>query len=211
VLAAVRERASEVHDRLSHQHDVFVVEFVGSTGGGKTALAERLLDRWDGRVGVICGDVAGEDDARRYREHGVPVVNVTTGRECHLDPQRVDDALDALSLDDLDTLVIENVGNMVCPADFPLGATVRVLVVSPTEGDDVVRKHPLLFQSVDAAVVNKVDIADAVGADTDRMVADAAEVAPDLPVFRTSVETGRGIEDLAGMLHTRRAHDPHSV
>ena len=209
VLAAVRERAREVHARLGHQHDVCAVEFVGSTGGGKTALAERLIDRWDCRVGVICGDVAGEDDARRYREHGVPVVNVTTGRECHLDPQRIDDALDTLDLEDLDTLVIENVGNMVCPADFPLGATVRLLVVSPTEGDDVVRKHPLLFQSVDAAVVNKVDIADAVGADTDRMVADAAEVAPDLPVFRTSVETGRGIENLAAMLQTHREHGHH--
>jgi hydrogenase nickel incorporation protein HypB len=207
ILGAVRDRAREVHGRLAHDHGVFAVEFVGSTGGGKTALAERLIDRWDGRVGVVCGDVAGEDDARRYREHGVSVANVTTGKDCHLDPARVDDALDSFDLGALDTLVVENVGNMVCPADFPLGATVRVLVVSPTEGDDVVRKHPLLFQAVDAAVVNKVDIADAVGADVDRMVADATEVAPDLSVIRTSAETGRGIDDLAAMLHRQRGHD----
>jgi hydrogenase nickel incorporation protein HypB len=204
VLAAIREQAGAVHERLAHDHDVFAVELVGSTGGGKTALGEALIERFEGDVGVICGDVAGEDDARRYRAHGVPVANVTTGKDCHLDPNRIDGALEEFDLDALDTLLIENVGNMVCPADFPLGANVRLLVVSPTEGDDVVRKHPLLFQAVDAAVCNKVDIADAVGADIDRMVADAGEIAPELPVFRTSVETGRGIDDLAGMLRERR-------
>ena len=107
--------------------------------------------------------------------------------------------------------MIENVGNMVCPADFPLGASVRLLVVSPTEGDDVVRKHPLLFQAVDAVAVNKVDIASAVGADVDRMCRDAAEVAPDLPVVRTSATTGRGLGDLTELLAARRGthHEGH--
>lgn len=206
VLAAVRESARGVHGRLAHDHGVFAVEFVGATGSGKTALIERLLERHgtDG-VAVVAGDVAGTDDADRLREHGVPVVDVTTGRDCHLDPERLDRALDRLDLGSLERLYVENVGNMVCPADFPLGAHVRTVVVSPTEGDDVVRKHPMLFQTCDAAVVNKTDVADAVGADVDAMVADAERIAPELPVLRTSARTGRGLDDLAALLERRRA------
>lgn len=202
VLEAVRESAREVHERLAHEHDVFAVELLGATGSGKTALVEWLVEHApaQGRVGVIAGDVAGRDDADRYRAHGVEVVNVTTGKDCHLDPSRVDDALDEFDLDRLDTLYIENVGNMVCPADFPLGAAVRAVVVSPTEGDDVVRKHPLVFGACDAAVINKTDLADAVGADVDVMAEDVATVAPDLPVVRTSAETGAGLPALGSLL-----------
>jgi hydrogenase nickel incorporation protein HypB len=211
VLAAIESEADEVHQRLVHDRDVFAVELLGSTGSGKTELVERLLERHDragDRVGVVCGDVAGEDDARRYRAHGVPVVNVTTGKDCHLDPATVDGALDEFDLSELDRLYVENVGNMVCPADFPLGASVRALVVSPTEGDDVVRKHPLLFQTCDAVVVNKVDVADAVGADVERMVSDAREIAPETPVFRTVASADR-IGDFAAHLDHRRG-DPHT-
>ena len=212
VLEAIRDEAAGVHERLDHDHGVFTVELLGSTGGGKTALGEALIERLDGRVGVVCGDVAGDDDAERYRDHGVPVANVSTGKECHLDPGRVDDALDVFDLSALDVLLVENVGNMVCPADFPLGASVRLLAVSPTEGDDVVRKHPLLFQAADAVALNKVDIADAVGADVDRMAADVEDIAPDLPVVRTSAETGTGVERLVALLaDSRGSHDDAEV
>jgi|GEM_PF-44202 len=207
VLAQFREQARELHEQLVHEQGIFVAEFLGATGSGKTRLIERLIERAPAEesIGVIVGDVAGDDDARRYRELGVQVSSVTTGKECHLDPSLVEDALEPLDLDALDTLYVENVGNMVCPADFPLGAQLRVLVVSTTEGDDVVRKHPLLVQAVDAAVVNKVDVAAAVGSDVDRMVADVAEVAPELPVFRTSAEAGDGLEDLDAALAAVRA------
>ncbi|WP_258560358.1 hydrogenase nickel incorporation protein HypB [Halorhabdus salina] len=142
----------------------------------------------------------GEDDATRFRELGVSVANVNTGKECHLDPGLVEDALADLDLDALDTLYIENVGNMVCPSDFPLGAQARVLVVSSTEGDDVVRKHPLLFQACDAAVSNKVDIAKAVNADLDLMESDVAEIAPEMPTVRTSAEYGDGVDNLSAFL-----------
>jgi hydrogenase nickel incorporation protein HypB len=216
VLAAVRASAGAVHERLGHDHDVFAVELLGATGAGKTALVESLLAAGeDGvfagdRVGVLTSDVAGSDDADRLRDHGVPVVNVTTGRDCHLDPERVDDALDDFDLGRLDVLLVENVGNMVCPADFPLGTDVRAVVVSPTEGDDVVRKHPMLFQVCDVAVVNKVDVADAVGADVDTMVADVDHVAPDTRVVRTSAETGEGIDDLAAWLDEQRHGQAHA-
>jgi hydrogenase nickel incorporation protein HypB len=202
VLARYRERASEVHERVVHDHGVSCIEFLGSTGSGKTTLLERLVERRpaDERVGAIVGDVAGDDDARRLEACGVDVVNVNTGKECHLDASLVADAVDELDLETLDRLYIENVGNMVCPADFPLGAEARVLVVSTTEGDDVVRKHPLLFQSCDAAVVNKTDIADAVGADTDRMRTDITEVAPDMEVFETNARDGSGTDRLTEYL-----------
>ncbi|MFC7019347.1 MULTISPECIES: hydrogenase nickel incorporation protein HypB [Haloarcula] len=216
VLAAVRETAGDVHERLGHDHDVFAVELLGATGAGKTALLESLLGD-EGptpfageRVGVVTGDVAGTDDADRLRALDVPVVNVTTGRDCHLDPERVDSALDDFDLDRLDVLVVENVGNMVCPADFPLGTDVRAVVVSPTEGDDVVRKHPLLFQVCDVAVLNKGDVAAAVGADVQRMADDVDHVAPETPVVRTSAETGAGIDELSAWLVDRRRERVHS-
>ena len=211
VLAAVRERAGEIHERLAHDHGVYAVEFAGSTGGGKTLLLERLIERApeDERIGVVVGDVAGEDDARRLREHGVAVANVNTGKECHLDPTLVSDSLESFDLEALDTLYLENVGNMVCPADFPLGTTRRVLVVSTTEGDDVVRKHPMLVQTADAVVINKVDLAEAVGTDIDRIRADVDDVAPETQVFETDARSGEGIDALAAELEDGRDHHHH--
>lgn len=204
VLAAFREQAGDLHHELVHDRGIYVVELLGATGAGKTRLLEGLLERLpeDERVGVIVGDVAGDDDARRLRAQGVDVTTVNTGKECHLDPALVDEATDAFDLSELDRLYIENVGNMVCPADFPLGAQARVIVVSTTEGDDVVRKHPLLFQACDAAVLNKTDVAAAVDADVDRMVADVEGIAPEMPVFRTSAKTGTGVQNLADFLET---------
>ena len=211
VLAQYREQARALHERLVHDHDVSIVEFLGATGSGKTTLIEHLIERApaDESIGVVVGDVAGDDDARRFRTHGVDVANVTTGKECHLDPGLLGDALADLDLDALDRLYVENVGNMVCPADFPLGAQARVLVVSTTEGDDVVRKHPLLFEACDAAVINKVDIADTVGADIDRMESDIADVAPEMDVFRTNGRDGDGLDAVASFLTDVRAagHD----
>lgn len=212
ILAQFAEQAEDLHERVVHEHGLFVAEFLGATGAGKTRLIERLIERApeDETIGVIVGDVAGEDDATRFRERGAQVANVNTGKECHLDPEFVERGLSELNLEALDTLYIENVGNMVCPADFPLGAQARVLVVSTTEGDDVVRKHPLLFQACDATVINKTDIADAVGSDLDLMESDVDDIAPEMPVFRTDAEHGDGVDDLLAFLDERghaHAHD----
>ncbi|MFW5900319.1 MAG: hydrogenase nickel incorporation protein HypB [Halodesulfurarchaeum sp.] len=206
VLAAIRERAGELHETLVHDHGVFTVEFVGSTGGGKTRLIEELLERAPAEetIGAIVGDVAGEDDATRLREYGIQVENINTGKECHLDPDGVGSVLTDFDLHVLETLYVENVGNMVCPADFPLGASLRILVVSTTEGDDVVAKHPLLVQSVDAAVINKTDLAAAVGTDLDRLRDDIDRAAPDLPVFETNAKDGVGVDALRTFLESHR-------
>lgn len=210
VLASFRRQAERLHERVVHDHGVFVCEFLGATGSGKTRLLERLIERGPESedIGVVVGDVAGDDDARRFRRRGVDVADVTTGKECHLDPGLVQEALEDLDVAGLDTLYIENVGNMVCPADFPLGAQLRVLVVSTTEGDDVVRKHPRLFQVSDVAAINKVDVAEAVDADADRMVGDVERVAPSMEVVRTSAKTGVGVEALEHLLakHREQGH-----
>ncbi|AXR80002.1 hydrogenase nickel incorporation protein HypB [Natrarchaeobaculum sulfurireducens] len=208
VLEAVRARAGEVHETLSHDNDVFCIEFAGSTGGGKTMLIERLIERAsdDETIGAVVGDVAGKDDATRLRSHGVQVENINTGKECHLDPTLVSQALEQFVLEELDTLYLENVGNMVCPADFPLGANRRVLVVSTTEGDDVVRKHPMLVQTADVVVINKIDVAEVVGTDVARIRKDIENVAPETPVFETDAKGNVGIDEFASALEADHGH-----
>lgn len=180
-------------------HGVLAVDLLGAIGSGKTALVERLaplLAKRGLRAGAIAGDVFGDDDYRRITALGIPAVNANTGKECHLDAHLVDHALDDLDLGELDVLFIENVGNMVCPTDFALGAAKRVVVVSSTEGDDVVNKHPMMFRSCSIGVINKVDLAPLVGADLDRMERDMRRYNPAIQVFRTNLRAGGGVEPL---------------
>jgi len=145
---------------------------------------------------AIAGDVYGDDDFRRITSLGIPAENVNTGKECHLDAHMVEHALHHLPLDMVDILFIENVGNMVCPTDFELGAEKRIVVVSTTEGDDVVNKHPMMFRGCTIGVLNKVDLAEAVGADLTRMERDIWRYNPDMKVFRTNMKTGDGVDAL---------------
>jgi len=189
-------------DRNAHSlksHGVRAFDLLGAIGSGKTALIERLVPllRVKGlRAGAIAGDVYGDDDFRRIIALGIPAFNANTGKECHLDAHLVEHALDHLPLNDIDILFIENVGNMVCPTDFRLGAEKRIVVVSSTEGDDVVNKHPMMFRDCTIGVINKVDLAPLVGANLDRMEKDIARYNPGMPVFRTNLKTGDGIAAL---------------
>jgi len=187
--------AAENAARLA-AHGVLGIDLLGAIGSGKTALIERLAPLLAGRgrrAGAIAGDVYGDDDYRRIAALGIPAVNANTGKECHLDAHIVDHAIDDLPLDEIDVLFIENVGNMVCPTDFALGAAKRVVVVSSTEGDDVVNKHPMMFRSCSIGVINKVDLAPLVGADLDRMERDMRRYNPAILVFRTNLKTGEGV------------------
>lgn len=204
LFAANEAIAAENASRLA-AHGVLGIDLLGAIGSGKTALVERLapmIAARGKRAGAIAGDVFGDDDYRRIAALGVPAVNANTGKECHLDAHLVEHALDDLPLDDLDVLFIENVGNMVCPTDFLLGASKRVVVVSSTEGDDVVNKHPMMFRSCSIGVINKVDLAPLVGADLDRMENDMRRYNPAIRVFRTNLKSGEGIGPLLEALIT---------
>ena len=178
------------------ENGIYCVDFVGAIGSGKTTLVEEIIDNTDYKIGVLAGDVISEFDAGRIEKHDVPVVGLNTGKECHLDAHLVGHGIADLPLDDLDMLIIENVGNLICPVDFELGSHLRIVVVSVTEGDDTVEKHPLIFQTSDVAIINKVDLADAVGADADKMVDDAKKLNPYIKVIKSSLKTGEGLDEI---------------
>ena len=175
---------------------IFCVDFVGAIGSGKTTLVEEIIDSTDYKIGVLAGDVISKFDAGRIEKHNVPVVGLNTGKECHLDAHLVGHGIADLPLDDLDMLIIENVGNLICPVDFELGSHFRMVVVSVTEGDDTVEKHPIIFQTSDAVVINKVDLADAVGADADKMVNDALKLNPNIKVIKSRLKDGTGLDEI---------------
>lgn len=192
-------RLADANAAHLREHGVRAFDLLGAIGSGKTALIERLvpLIRKRGlRPGAIAGDVYGDDDFRRIVALGIPAYNANTGKECHLDAHLVEHALEHMPLDEIDILFIENVGNMVCPTDFRLGAEKRIVVVSSTEGDDVVNKHPMMFRGGDIGVINKIDLAPFVGANLDRMESDIRRYNPGMKVFRTNLKTGDGLEGL---------------
>ena len=198
VLAENRRIAQENLKRLRSK-GVRSVDFMGSIGSGKTALIERLAIRLKEEgisAAAIAGDVTGQDDYERFRSVGLPSFNVNTGKECHLDAHLIDHALDELDLDSIDFLFIENVGNLVCPADFPLGTDKRIVVISVTEGDDMIRKHPMIFAQADLTVLNKMDLLPHLDVDVERLKRDYAKIRTDASLQLTSVKTGEGISEL---------------
>lgn len=195
----VNNTLADENARHLKAHGVRAFDLLGAIGSGKTALIERLvplLEKKGLKAGAIAGDVYGDDDFRRIVATGIPAYNANTGKECHLDAHLVEHAISHLPLDQIDVLFIENVGNMVCPTDFRLGAEKRIVVVSSTEGDDVVNKHPMMFRDCTIGVINKVDLAPLVGANLDRMQKDIARYNPHMPVFRTNLKTGDGVAAL---------------
>ena len=195
----VNRDISEDNQKRFEDANIKAFDFMGAIGSGKTLLIEGLIERLKPKgvsCGVIAGDVAGEDDYKRFKSHGVPVINITTGKECHLDAHMIDHHLDELDLDGLDVLFIENVGNLVCPSDFPLGTQKRVVVISVTEGDDMVRKHPVIFGHADVIVVNKIDISEAVEVDIGVILEDAKRICPHTPLVQTDAKHGAGFDEL---------------
>ena len=186
IIQANDKLASENRKKFEEK-DIFAVDLVGAVGSGKTSLLETLIDEMDDKIGVIAGDILSKFDAKRIENKNVPVKGLNTGKECHLDAHLVEHALPDIPLDDISILFIENVGNLICPADFNLGAHVRTVIISVTEGDDTAEKHPMIFKGADMAIINKVDLAEAVGADADKMVEDVKTINPDIPVVKCSL------------------------
>jgi hydrogenase nickel incorporation protein HypB len=178
---------------------VTVVNLMSAPGAGKTALLERVLrDLGDVRAGVLEGDVQGSYDADRLASLHVPVTQINTdpgfGGECHLDANMVRSAVPALPLDAIDVLVIENVGNLVCPAEFRVGEDARVMVSSVTEGEDKPLKYPLMFRTCELVLVNKIDLLPHLDFDLDRFLHNLDAVHPGVPRMLVSARTGEGVE-----------------
>ena len=146
------------------------------------------------KTGVIVGDLATDNDARRLQESGAPVVQITTGTVCHLEAEMVGRAVKRLDLSGLKVLMIENVGNLVCPASYDLGEDLRVVLLSVTEGEDKPLKYPPMFQSANVVIISKVDLAVACGYDREAALANIRRVAPKARVFETSAKTGQGLD-----------------
>jgi len=178
---------------------VKVINFMGAPGAGKTALLERVVTELpDVRVGVLEGDVQGSMDADRLASLHVPVTQRNTdpsfGGECHLDANMVRSAIPALPLDEIDLLIVENVGNLVCPAEFRIGEDARVMVTSVTEGEDKPLKYPLMFRACELVLINKIDLLPHLDYDLDRLLYNIDQVHPDAERIVLSARTGEGID-----------------
>ena len=193
---------------------VSVVNLMSAPGAGKTALLERALHDWPGgpRVGVLEGDVQGSLDADRLASLHVPVVQLNTGAgfggECHLDANMVRSAIPEVPLDDIDLLVIENVGNLVCPAEFRVGEDARAMVCSVAEGEDKPLKYPLMFRACELVVVNKVDLLGVLDFDLDKLLERLDTVHPGVERMLTSARTGEGVDAFRDWLARVAARAP---
>ena len=204
----------EKNDRLAERNRGFfrakkllVLNIVSSPGSGKTTFIRETAAKLAGRLrlGVIVGDLATDNDAARLRTAGIPVVQITTGTVCHLDADMVARAAERMDLDQLDVLVIENVGNLVCPADYDLGEDLRVVLLSVTEGEDKPLKYPPMFHSAHVAVVTKSDMASAAGFDRELALANLKRVSHHAHIFELSSKTGEGMKAWLDFLAEQQA------
>lgn len=187
--------ASELRRRFS-EVGAAVVNIMGSPGAGKTSLIEQTIQRArDARFAVIEGDIATSIDADRIRTHGVAAIQINTGGACHLDAEMIRKALELFDVNAVDVILIENVGNLVCPASFDLGESERVIVCSIPEGDDKVLKYPSIFASASAVVLNKTDLLPYVPFDAGRFRRSLRSLCPGIPLFEVSCTLGSGLDE----------------
>ncbi len=196
-------RILEANDRIAEENrkrfkeaGVYVVNLMGAPGAGKTTLLERTISALKPhlKIGVIEGDIVGSDDAERISALGVPVVQINTGGACHLDANMISEVLSELPLKGLDLLIIENVGNLVCPAEFMVGEDMKIMVLSVAEGHDKPLKYPLMFRESSALVLNKIDLLPYMNTDMNKVRNDSLALNPKLKIFEVSCTTGAGIE-----------------
>ncbi len=198
------ERIALENRRLFDEAGVFVINLMSSPGAGKTSLLEKTIGGLKGKVniGVIEGDITGTDDAERIDRLGVPVVQINTGGACHLDANMIHEVLEDLPVRELDVLFVENVGNLVCPAEFKVGEDMKVMVLSLAEGDDKPLKYPLMFQESSALLINKIDLKSFVNASIEKIRRDALSLNPSIRIFEVSCRTGEGIDEWVNWLQT---------
>ncbi len=201
VLSANDQIAAELRRHLT-AHKVFAINLISSPGSGKTTLLERTVDllKPSLRLGVVAGDVQTRNDAERLERHGIPVQAIETGGGCHLNARQVEGVLESLDLAQTDLLFIENVGNLVCPSSFDLGESLKVVLMSVTEGEDNPLKYPAAFRRASVLVLTKVDLVPHLQFSMQLAVDNALSINPDLVVFSTSSFSGEGLETWSGWL-----------
>ncbi|MHA1725491.1 MAG: hydrogenase nickel incorporation protein HypB [Promethearchaeota archaeon] len=199
-LISNNDQLARENQRILKEKEIRFFEVVGAIGAGKTALLEKIVEQLASKfkILVLNGDVTTRIDANRIEQYGIRSIQINTGRECALNSYHISQVIQNLDLNDFSggILFVENVGNLICPSDFILGAEKRIVVVSITEGEWVVKKHPLLFKMSDLAVINKIDLQDILEVNIESMVQDALSINPNIKVICSSTETGEGIADI---------------
>jgi hydrogenase nickel incorporation protein HypB len=201
-LLKANQRLAEENKRFLQRNGVRAIDVMGAIGSGKTSLIEKLVQLLKSRykIAVFKGDLTTTIDAELIARHGVETVAINTGKECHLDANLVRKALQKLNLNNINLLFIENVGNLICPAEFPLGSDKRVVVVSVTEGPYMVVKHPFIFMEADVVAINKKDLAEAMNVDVKKLEKDVKMINPKAAVVATNCRTGEGVDNVAKAL-----------
>ena len=199
------EQIAERNRELFRDRGIMALNFVSSPGAGKTSILEKTFQGLRGslKIAVIEGDVQTDLDAQRVARYGVPVVQIVTMGGCHLEAKLVQDALQNLDLQGLDLLFIENVGNLVCPANYDLGEAIKVVVLSTTEGDDKPLKYPAMFLNSSVLIINKIDLIPYVNCDMNVLKGNALQINPALRVFEMSCTTGNGIPEWCDWLRKK--------
>jgi hydrogenase nickel incorporation protein HypB len=211
------DRLAERNRGFFRARGLLVLNLLSSPGSGKTTFLRETIRLLNQRLrsGIIVGDLATDNDAQRLRETHVPVMQITTGTMCHLEAEMIARAVNKLDLNGLELLIIENVGNLVCPASYDLGEDLRVVLLSVTEGEDKPLKYPPMFQTADVVIVSKIDLTSACDYDRNAVLANLRRTAPKARVFEVSAKTGQGMEAWLGyLLEQQKEHkgkDPLAV
>lgn len=198
------DRIAAENRKMFDEANVYVINVMSGPGAGKTSLIEKTIREVNGkiRIGVIEGDIAGTDDARRIESLGIPVVQINTGGACHLDANMIREVMEDLPLKDIDLLIVENVGNLVCPAEFKVGEDVKIMLLSIAEGHDKPLKYPLMFQESSALILNKIDLLPFTDVDMVKIKKDSLSLNPKLKIFEVSCKTGEGITEWTNWLQS---------
>ncbi len=200
------DRQAESNREHFEEHGILAVNLMSSPGAGKTTLLEKTIEllREELKVGVIEGDLETNRDAERIKAKGAPAYQITTGQACHLDAFMVHEGIHNLPLDELDLVFIENVGNLVCPASYDVGAHVNVVLLSTTEGDDKPEKYPVMFRSAELMLITKIDLLPYMDFDVERAIKSARKVNPRLDVIKVSSKTGEGLDEWIEFIKSKR-------
>ncbi len=195
-------RIADENRALFDEKKIFVINLMSSPGAGKTTLVEKTIEALKNtyRIAVIEGDIQDTYDADRIAKHNIPVVQINTGGSCHIDGNMVRETLPSFNLDELDLIINENVGNLVCPAEFQIGENAKVMILSVPEGADKPSKYPLMFQESSVMIINKTDLLPYVDFDMQKAEQDAGGLNPDLNIYKVSCKTGEGLDQWVSWL-----------